>query len=159
MENHFVEFNLAVSRLNKQLQKLKTAGMGTLDLKGGHALCLCQLTRQPGMTPSQIGEACDLDAALVSRLLGDLTARKMLRREGAPERYHVRYYPTPAGLQAAERISCATDAIQTAANRDITAQDMETFYRVLHSLLDNFDEILQNPYPLFQPEDASAGES
>lgn len=152
MENHFVQFSVAISKLNKCIQKLKAAGMQMLDMKAVHTLCLYQLLCQDGMTSSQIGASCDLDAALVSRILSELTARDMIRKEGAPERYNARYYLTPAGEAVARYIQGSTRAIQEAVSSKIPQEDLDIFYRVLYQLADSFGAAAADPGALLKPQ-------
>lgn len=144
MEDRFIQFSVEVSKLNKQIQKLKTQGMQLFDMKAVHTLCLYQLMLHPnGMHFSQLAETCDLDSALVSRILSKLTANGTVRKEGAPGKYNAQYFLTDKGIAVGEQIRGIVHSIQDEADRNIEKEDLMTFYRVLHQLLENFENMIR----------------
>lgn len=142
MEDNFILFSTAVSRLNKQIQALKTDGMQIFGLKAVHTVCMYQLLEQPqGMSFSEVQEACDLDQALVSRILAKLTAIGMVVKEGEPGKYNARYRLTRSGERIALHIRDVVREIQLAADAGITPEELETFYSVMNKLRYNLDHL------------------
>lgn len=154
MEDHFFQFAVAISRLNKLVQKLKTKGMGHFDMKAAHTLCLYQLINaEEGMTFSQVAEGCDLDPALVSRVLQLLVARNMVYKDGAPGKYNARYRLTPEGEAVGRQLQIWVARVQRRADVDIAPGDLKVFYRVLHHLLANFEAMTRQPEAIFKIND------
>lgn len=142
MQDNFIQFSMAISRLNKQVQQLKTNGMQALGLKAVHTVCMYQMLERPdGMSFSEVQEACDLDQALVSRILSKLTAIGMVVKEGEPGRYNARYRLTRTGQQVAVRIRDVVAGIQVCADAGIDPEELAVFYKVLNQLQSNLDSL------------------
>ena len=153
MEDRFIPFSVAVSKLNKQIQRLKTEGMQLFGMKAVHTLCLYQLMLHPeGMNFSEVAESCDLDPALVSRILSRLTASGMVRKDGAPGKYNARYFLTAEGEKTSLQIRGIVHAVQAQADSGIDEGELATFYKVLHQLLSNFEAITGRTDTVFQCE-------
>jgi DNA-binding MarR family transcriptional regulator len=160
VEDHFLQFTIAISKLNKQVQKLKTAGMGRFDLKGVHTLCLYQLMAHPeGLTFSRIAADCDLDQALVSRTLADLVQQGLVAKSGLPGKYNASYALTPRGADITHQVRAMVFQVQTLADEGISPEELDTFYRVLDRLVDNFQAMTSLPGGLFAPEEEAQNTS
>lgn len=142
MQDNFVQFSMAVSRLNKQIQQMKTNGMQLFGLKAVHTVCMYQLLDRPdGMSFSEVQEACDLDQALVSRILSKLTAIGMVLKNGEPGKYNARYHLTRSGEKVALQIRDVVGQIQVRADAGIDPRELEIFYKVLNQLQTNFESL------------------
>ena len=76
MNDRFIRLSVSLSRLQKVIQRIKTDGMNRIELKAGHTLVLCQLDAAPdGYRFSELTERCDLDPAMISRVLADVSRR------------------------------------------------------------------------------------
>ena len=149
MSERFPLFTIRISRLYNLIQKLKTSGMGRFGLKGVDTLCLYQLGLHGAMGFAEIAQRCDLDPALISRTLSGLTRKGMVLRDGAPGKYKALYSLTDQGRVLTEKISAIISNVQARADRDISPQDLVTFYRVLDRLTVNFEEIAADPAQVF----------
>lgn len=151
MEDHFFVFAVSVARLNKLVQKLKTRGMALLDMKAAHTMCMYHLMdAREGLTFSELVQGCDLDQALVSRVLSQLTEKGMVRKDGLPGKYNARYCLTEQGTAVARQIAVWVSRVQERANVGIDPEDLKVFYRVLRRLLANFEAMVKQPETLFQ---------
>jgi len=156
LEEHFISFSVTISRLNKLIQKLKTEGMKLFDMKAAHTLCLYQLLFHNGSSFSELAVNCDLDPALVSRILSELTENGMVRKEGKPGKYNARYYLTKSGQEISSQIREIINSIQLKANINISPEDLTVFYHVLYQLLDNFEDMASKTEELFQNNEKEA---
>lgn len=143
MTERFARFTMTLSRLNKYIQKLKTNGMGSCGLKAVDTLCIYQLAKQGSMSFSQVAESCELDAGLVSRTLRDLVKNGMVEKSGTPGKYNAVYSLTDQGREKSRYIQTVVLKVQEQADRGISPQELETFYRVLDQLTRNFEEIVR----------------
>ena len=150
MTERFPTFTIKISRLHKLIQKLKTDGMGRFGLKGVDTLCLYQLGLHGSMTFAEIAEHCDLDAALVSRTLRDLTRNNMVAKEGG--KYKARYSLTPEGQALTRQVGAIIHRIQAQADQGIAPEDLVTFYRVLGQLTQNFEHMAQDATTFQDPQ-------
>ena len=102
MQDRFIRLSVSLARLQKVIQRIKTSGMGRIALKAGHTLVLCQLAAAPeGWHFSDLTERCDLDPAMISRVLADLVRSGLVEKCGAPGKYNALYLLTDAGRDRA----------------------------------------------------------
>ena len=106
-DDRFLKFTLSLSRMNKKVQAVKTAGMGMVGLKAAHTAVLYALSgHSEGLQFAEVAAACDLDPALISRTFSELIAAGMVEKQGEPGRYRARYVLTEQGsLQKSVRSS------------------------------------------------------
>lgn len=150
MDDRFVTFTISISKLNKLIQKLKTDGMKMFALKGVHTLCLYQLIgKTDGMTATQITSACDLDPALVSRTLGELAQKDLIKKIGRPGKYHAKYCLTVKGEEVAAEAKMIIAAIQETVDMGISKTELDVFYKVLSTLIHNFEELSDDTSAFF----------
>lgn len=159
MTERFTRFTMTISRLNKQIQKLKTDGMGSFGLKAVDTLCLYQLDQEESMSFSQLAQSCQLDQALVSRTLRDLVKIGMVEKDGQPGRYNARYSLTPAGAKRTQEIRQIIQLLQVQADQGICEEDLAVFYRVLEQLSANFEEMVSASPQLFSQIDLNNKET
>lgn len=152
MDDRFLKFTLSVSRMNKKIQAIKTAGMGKLGLKAAHTTVLYILGRHPeGLRFSEVAERCDLDQALISRTFSELIKAGMVRKEGAEGRYNARYSLTEEGREQTERIVEVIQTLLRHADEGIDPKELVIFYKVLGQLLKNFEEMETDYDTVFAP--------
>ena len=131
-DDRFLKFTLSLSRMNKKVQAVKTAGMGMVGLKAAHTA------------------ACDLDPALISRTFSELIAAGMVEKQGEPGRYRARYVLTEQGSLQTAKIRQVIGLVQENADKNIAPEDLQTFYRVLEQLLNNFEEMSEHYDTVFE---------
>lgn len=155
MHDRFVEFTIAISKLNKLINKIKSEGMKKkFDLKGVHTLCLYRLMScDDGLTSAEISESCDLDPALVSRTLSELSKRDLIKKEGQPGKYHARYYLTEKGRQISLELKPIIQSIQKYADTGISEEELAVFYAVLKKLSNNFESLSENLSLIFTQDE------
>lgn len=150
MDDRFLQFTIAISRMNKEIQSFKTDGMGRLGLKATHTTVLYILLGEPeGLRFSQITARSDLDQALVSRTLADLAASGLVEKLGESGRYNAPYRLTADGERQARQIALAIRAVQEGADQGIDPQELAVFYKVLGQLLHNFEAMTAQRDTLF----------
>lgn len=143
MTDRFEKFTMTLSRLHRNIQKLKTDGMGQFGLKAVDTLCLYQLADGGERTFCQMVERCDLDAALVSRTLSALVKCGMVEKTGLPGKYNASYRLTDLGAERWSRIYPIITEIQNRADKGVDPEDLVVFYRVLDRLNENFETMTE----------------
>ena len=152
MDSRFFRLTTSLGRLQKLIQKIKTEGMGRVALKGSDTVVLCQLAAYPqGQRFAELTERCELDPALISRILASLTRAGYVNKEGEPGKYNALYTLTPAGQQCADRVDAVIAAFRRQADNGITPEELETFYSVLQRMTANLEGALQDAPALFAP--------
>ena len=149
-DDRFLKFTLSLSRMNKKVQAVKTAGMGMVGLKAAHTAVLYALSgHSEGLQFAEVAAACDLDPALISRTFSELIAAGMVEKQGEPGRYRARYVLTEQGSLHDRQIRQVIAGTGN-ADKNIAPEDLQTFYRVLEQLLNNFEEMSEHYDTVFE---------
>ena len=138
--DHFEQFTLTLADILKSVKKLKDKRMNTYGLRSSHVMVLYLLGREEnGLTPVELAESGSVDKALISRILTELTEKGFVTNHPADgKRYKARLTLTPTGKETSRHIAAMIGDIQKQVSGNIPEEDMETFYRVLFTLQDNF---------------------
>ena len=144
MADRFIVFTTGISRLNKLVSRLKTDGMLPVGLKNSHCLLIHTLSLNGECSFAQLSRECDLDQALVSRVLRDLTDSGHVQRIGAANKYNARYCLTASGQAVDKHIMTIVDRVIGGADQGIDPEDLNTFYRVLARLIENFENMAED---------------
>ncbi|MGM9646523.1 MAG: MarR family winged helix-turn-helix transcriptional regulator [Eubacteriales bacterium] len=141
--DHLEQFTLTLADVLKSIKKIKDKRMNAYGLRSSHVIVLYVLGRTPeGMTPAELAEAGDVDKALISRIVAELTEKGFVTAVNiGGRRYKARLRLTPAGEELAVYISTTVAEIQHQVSGDIPAQDLEVFYRTLFTLQKGFRKL------------------
>ena len=140
----FQKLSAGVSRIYKQMQKLKKEYMGELGMKGTHVMCLHYLNQYPGgLTAADLCGLCGEDKAGISRILSELEERGLLCYDfpEGKKRYRAKALLTGYGKRYAMEVTVRILEVTRRAGQGITEEEREVFYRVLGRIGDNLDQI------------------
>lgn len=142
-DNRFELFSTSAAYIVKMIQVLKSYKMGQYGLKGTTCSCLCQLlASEDGLTAGELSERCSIDKAQVSRCTADLISCGFIYRNDCEgRRYRQKYVLTDAGRTAALDISNTTRQIQSQAEKGVSEDELDAFYRVLAQMCDNLSDL------------------
>ncbi|MBQ8383472.1 MAG: winged helix-turn-helix transcriptional regulator [Clostridia bacterium] len=143
--DHLEQFTLTLADVLKCIKKLKDKRMISFGLRSSHVIVLYVLGRTPeGLTPAELAEAGDVDKALISRIVAELTEKGFVTAVNVGgRRYKARLRLTPAGEELAAYIATAVADIQKQVSGDIPKEDLEIFYRTLFTLQSNFHKLVE----------------
>lgn len=146
MVDRFERFSLAIAHISRCWHKLAAEEMNRYGLKGPHATYLLTLSRNPeGLTAAQIGELNGKDKADVSRMVGIMEEKGLVRREGAA--YRAKLFLTAEGEQAANYVRRRAAVAVELAGGGIDAAGRETFYAALETIADNLRTLSREGLP------------
>lgn len=152
MGERFIRLSVSMARLQKTIQSIKAGGMGRLDLKAGHTLVLCRLAEVPeGLLFAELTAQCDLDPAMISRVLGDLTRGGLVSKQGTTGKYNARYALTEEGRDRASRVMATVQMVEQRADAGIDPAELAVFYKVLDQLTRNLEAVREDPDEAFRP--------
>lgn len=144
----FEQFNMLISGIYRDIQKLKTKWTEPLGMKAVHIFWVYLLKSHPeGLSASELSAHSQSNRSLVSREiqelidLGYVYAHKSMPKR----RYGQKLRLTPLGEEAANRISHATLDIQNKVNAGIPEEDLIVLYRTLGILMENFHQLADEP--------------
>lgn len=142
--DHLEQFTLTLADILKCIKKLKDNRMNIYGLRSSHVIVLYVLGRAPeGLTPAELAEAGDVDKALISRVVAELTEKGFVTsiNEGG-RRYKARLRLTSSGEELSVYIATAVAEIQQQVSGNIPKEDLEGFYRTLFALKTNFHRLV-----------------
>ena len=139
MNQRFETFVTAISSISRSLQRLKSAEMADLGLKGTHVMCLYQLQQHPeGLTSSALAQLCDADKAAISRTVAELKGLDLIAGpQGGEKRYRQRIRLTDQGLRVTAQMDRKILDAVTAATQGYSLEEREIFTKVLLQVADN----------------------
>ncbi len=144
----FLTFYRSMSGIVRDIKKKEMSYMRDYGLRSVHLKCLLKIsTEEGGMTATELSHTCGVDKALTSRVLRELYDGGFVTyRSGGGRRAYKRTFVL---TDRSERIIADFDRDITecivAARGDISAEDMNTFYRVLFELEKNISRITNDP--------------
>ena len=144
MERLFESFVFSVSRIYKDIQKIKSREMARMGLRGAHALYLYRLSRAPeGLTGAQLTVLCDEDKAAVSRAMAQLEQAGLVVYPGDDDqrRYRSRAMLTDAGRETARRVEELIAEYVGAVQAQMSDARRRSFYSALSEIADNLHKL------------------
>ena len=143
-EDKFRRFSALVARADKALLRAKAMNVRSFGLRGVHVSCLLELLEHPeGLTSGELAGACGVDRAQISRLASELTEHGLIEGPGreVQRRYRGRLRLTDEGRAAATAmIGIVDDKLERVAS-GLSAEDLETFYRVFGTIVERLEQI------------------
>lgn len=145
MEDVYINFTLAISKLNRIIQKIKSFEIGKYGLQPIHIACGYYLSKNPqGLTAKQLSAMSMEDKAAISRAL------KTLQKDGiveyAPHGRNEIVKLTPKGVVLSEEIGAKIKAAVYAGSAHIDEKQRTYFYssllRISNNLIDYYQSLL-----------------
>lgn len=149
MYSRFEQFSFVISSIYRYIQKIERAEMVRYGFKGAYAQYLAALRRHPdGLTATQLCEACDLDKAAVSRVVGEMEQRGLVVRQNAGDsRYRARILLTDEGHRAADYVRERAEIAVQEVGKNLSDEDRKVFYAALESIAANLQIISKEGIP------------
>ncbi len=149
MLNRFARFSLAISEIDRCWHKLAAEEMAKYELNSPHAVYLTTLYNfDDGITAAKLGELCGKNKADVSRMVGILETKGLVRKEAVGGNlYRAKLLLTEEGKQAAEHVQCRAALAVELAGSGMTEDDREVFYRCLERIAANLQTLSKDGLP------------
>lgn len=140
MNDRFETFTTLITRISRNIRKIKNQEMADYELRSCHVSCLYYLYACGELTATDLCERCEDDKATISRALEFLEQKGYIAcRSGTTKRYKNPLVLTEKGVQAGETISTKIDAVLTTLNQRLSEEERATFYRCLAIISDSLD--------------------
>ena len=149
MLNRFSRFSLAIAEIDRCWHKLAAEEMAKYGLNSPHAVYLTTLSGfKEGITAARLGELCGKNKADVSRMVGILEQKGLVRKEAVGGNlYRARLLLTEEGRQAAEHVQQRVALAVELAGSGMTEEEREVFYRCLERITANLQELSREGLP------------
>ena len=144
MIQRFESFLTGITVCYKYIQRIKSAEMTELGLKGTHVACLFYLAHNPeGLTASQLCSLCAEDKAGISRTVADLRSRGYIQPSGSRS-YRQPLLLTEEGLAIAHQMDPMIENWVSKGGEGLTEEERDNFYKSLMHIAGNLRASLEN---------------
>lgn len=149
MLRRFEQFSFCVSGIYHAIQQIEREEMERFGLKGPYAQYLVVLARFPeGIPAARLCEICDRDKAAVSRAVGEMESRGLLRRERDGTRsYRAGLVLTHSGQKAADYVCRRVRTAVELAGAGISDRERAVMYGALERIASNLQAIGRTGLP------------
>ena len=143
MIQRFEQFSYDISSIYRLILKLEKEEMEKNGYRGSYALYLSVMSRYPGgITAARLGELCDRDKAGISRTIGEMEEKGLVRRECYKDNfYRAKLTLTPKGRESAQFVRQRAEWAVSAAGQGISDEDRRTMYACLEIIEANLRKI------------------
>ena len=144
MEERFKRFTVLISKINRNIKKIKNQEMAEYGLRSVHVTCLYYLYSEDSLTATELCELCEEDKATISRGLDFLEdCGYIICETHFGKRYKSAIHLTEKGKEAGKKISEKINFVLDEICVDLTDEQRIEFYRSL-SVINNSLELCTN---------------
>lgn len=142
MEERFGNFTLLISKINKNIRKIKNQEMEEHNLKSPHISIIYQLYINEVLTSTNLVEKCDEDKATISRCIDFLEDEGYIFCDSdAIKRYNSPLKLTNKGKKVGLKIYNKINNVLKKLNDVVNEEDRLILYKCLNKISSTLDEI------------------
>lgn len=146
MTDRFETFTVLITKINRNIRKIKNQEMTEYSLRSPHISCLYYLYSSPGLTATDLCERCEEDKATISRSLEYLETNGYLTCDSKfAKRYKSPLLLTQKGIEVGKKIADKVDSVLDEISTGLTEEERVAFYRSLSIISDGLDAISNRP--------------
>lgn len=140
----FKTFTLLVTKINRNIRKIKNEEMAEFGLKSPHVSCLYYLYKEESLTAKELSDICDEDKAAISRSIDQLEKLGYLSCVSeSKKRYKAPILLTEDGKTVAKSIVEKIDAVLDFVSEGLTDAERTKFYSSLNIICDNLQKFCE----------------
>lgn len=137
-------FTALITKINRNIKRIKSEEMNEFELKGPHVSCLYYLYTTGGTTATEICEMSEDDKATISRSIDYLEEIGLVNENGTDtKKYNVTLSLTEKGLEVAGKIAQKIERILDIAGAQIKDKKRKVMYECLMSINENLENIVK----------------
>ena len=130
MNERFETFTVLISKVSRNIRKIKNAVMADERLRSSHVSCIYYLYLEDSLTATELCERCEEDKATISRSISYLEKNGYLVCEPkTAKRYKSPIILTEKGKEVGERIARKIDSVLDEMSKSLSEEDRLIFYR------------------------------
>ena len=142
MTDRFETFTTLITRISRNIRKIKNQEMADYELRSSHTSCLYYLYLCGELTATDLCERCEDDKATISRALDFLEQNGYITcLSESTKRYKTPLVLTEKGKQAGKIISAKIDGVLRTLDERLSEEERTTFYRCLAIISDSLDAV------------------
>ena len=143
------EFLTTLGQLTRGIRKRFDARAKSEELTYSRAQALLNVAQQEGRTQTQIAEELAIETPTLNRTLDALEKADLIERRTAAQDRRLRHvFLTAYARRRADNILSFTEDLRDELFRDIPQAELEQALAVLARVLDNLDQMEEEPDPL-----------
>lgn len=140
MQSRFELFTLLISRLSKEIKKIKTKETEEYCLSSPHVIIIYFLHKYNGMTLKELCDACLEDKASVSRSLDALRKKGLINSQNN-NHYKNKLSLNEQGCLVATKLCEKIDIFVEIASSGIAEEDRKVMYSCLNIIYQNLKNV------------------
>ena len=142
MDNRFENFTILISKINRNIKKIKNLEMKEYNLRSIHVSCLYYLYVNSTLTASELCEKCAEDKASISRALDHLEKNNYVICDSKyQKRYNSPFSLTEKGNEVGNKLYDKVNVILNEANEYIEEDERILFYESLSKISNSLEKI------------------
>ena len=140
MNERFETFTVLISKINRNIRKIKNQEMANYNLRNPHISCLYYLYLSGSLTATDLCEKCEEDKATISRSLEYLEKKGYIFCESnKTKRYKSLFSLSEKGEAAGKKIAEKIDIVLNEISEKLTEEDRIKLYKSLTIISDRLD--------------------
>ena len=141
MEERFRTFTVLITKISRDIRKIKTEEMREFGLGNMHVSCLYYLYKEKYLSAKQLSDICLEDKAAISRAISYLENKGFVSCESTyKKRYNSALSLTDSGVEIAKKVAAKIDRILDFAGEDISDKERKNMYEGLVTISNNLDK-------------------
>ena len=140
MKERFKTFTVLISKISRNIKKIKNQEMAEYGLRSVHVTCIYYLYSSEALTATELCELCEEDKATISRAIAYLTENGYIECEAKhSKRYKTPLLLTKEGVKLGKKITEKINLVLDEICIDLTEDERAEFYRSLAVISDSLE--------------------
>lgn len=145
MYDRFQSFTVLITKIARNIKRIKTEEMKEFDLKGPHVSCIYYLYKENGLTATKLKEMCGEDKAAISRSIDFLEQNGFIYSlDDKKKKYNAVLRLTKKGESAGALLANKIDGVLEKASAGLTEENRKILYQSLYLISNNLDNLIDN---------------
>lgn len=141
MKERFETFTVLITKISRNIRKIKNQEMAAYGLRSPHISCLYYLYSDKQVTATDLCEKCEEDKATISRSLDYLEKNGYLSCDTTrTKRYRSPLVLTEKGKEVGKKIREKVDRVLDEVSVGLTEEERIAFYRSLAIISDSLEK-------------------
>ena len=140
MKERFKTFTVLISKISRNIKKIKNQEMAEYGLRSVHVTCLYYLYSEESLTATELSELCEEDKATISRSLDFLEENGyIVCKTKLGKRYKSVLLLTERGIEVSKKITDKINFVLDEICIDLTEDQRAAFYHSLAVISDSLE--------------------
>ena len=142
MNQRFETFTVLISKISRNIRRIKNREMAEYGLRSAHVSCLYYLYSAESLTATDLCERCEEDKATISRSLDYLEENGYITCESqTAKRYKSPLMLTAKGKEVGAKIYGKVNCVLDKVSVELTEEERIRFYQSLATVSDALERV------------------